>query len=377
MNTIATPADAGTTLERSDLEIMIGESVQRLFSDHMSHAVIQSADGGQWPSALWVLVEDNGLPMALCAGDKGGSDAQWADVYPVFAGIGQWSVPLPLAETMIAAGLLGMAGVDVPTGPMTVAHAGKVLLSGGNTTVLSGVLQVVPWARACGFVLVGVTGSAQLALVDLRGVGVTVTPGTNMAGEPRDGVALDRAPVVALFDNPIPHIEQPLLVLGALARCAMLTGALERALELAVKYTNERVQFGRPLSKNQVVQHGLAMVASEVVAAKVATRVAFASLQADAQTATTPFDVAVAKVRAGQAAAKLAAVAHQFHGAIGFTQEHVLHQSTRRLWSWRQEFGSDATWARALGRAAIAKGAAGFWPAMTERSLQLALSESR
>jgi len=43
------------------------------------------------------------------------------------------------------------------------------------------------------------------------------------------------------------------------------------------------------------------------------------------------------------------------------------------LWSWRQEFGGDATWARALGRAAIAQGAAAFWPSMTERSLKPAL----
>ena len=55
-------------------------------------------------------------------------------------------------------------------------------------------------------------------------------------------------------------------------------------------------------------------------------------------------------------------------GAIGFTQDHALHFATRRLWAWRAEFGSDAEWAAALGRAAMAEGAAGFWPALTAKS---------
>ncbi|TXI16658.1 MAG: acyl-CoA dehydrogenase, partial [Ottowia sp.] len=143
-----------------------------------------------------------------------------------------------------------------------------------------------------------------MALVNLRGAGVRVVPGANMAGEPRDELRLDAVTVDALFDNPLPALEQPLFVLGAMARSAMLVGALERALELTVQYTNERVQFGKPLSKNQVIQHGLAVAASEMVAAKVATRAAFASLEAALQARTTTFDVAMAKVRAGQAATR-------------------------------------------------------------------------
>ena len=60
-----------------------------------------------------------------------------------------------------------------------------------------------------------------------------------------------------------------------------------------------------------------------------------------------------------------AAIAHQVHGAIGFTQEHSLHHLTRRLWSWRDEFGNDAEWSRRLGHAAIAAGADGLWPMIT------------
>ena len=373
MNTTSSARGAGVSLEPSDFEVMIGESVERLFSDHVDVSLLRSTGAEQWPADLWKLIDDAGLPLALCGAEEGGSEVQWSDVYPVLAGIGRWSVPLPLAETMIAAFLLSRAGKPVPKGPITIAEAGQATGVVGAEGKISGVLHGVAWATACGYALVPVTcasGSRALALISLSDAGVRVVPGANMAGEPRDQLRLDGVAADALFDNPLPALEHPLLVLGAMARSAMLVGALERALEMTVQYTTERVQFGKPLSKNQVIQHGLAVSASEMVAAKVATRVAFASLEAELQARTTTFDVAVAKVRAGQAASRLAAVAHQFHGAIGFTQEHGLHHTTLRLWSWRQEFGGDATWARALGRAAIAQGAEAFWPSMTERSLQ-------
>ena len=68
------------------------------------------------------------------------------------------------------------------------------------------------------------------------------------------------------------------------------------------------------------------------------------------------FAVAVAKARVGEAAGKIVAVVHQVHGAMGFTREHPLHRSTRRLWAWRDEFGGEATWQKRLGAAALAAG---------------------
>ena len=61
----------------------------------------------------------------------------------------------------------------------------------------------------------------------------------------------------------------------------------------------------------------------------------------------------------------VARLAHQVHGAIGFTQEHKLHHLTRRLWAWRDEAGSELHWSRVLGTELLARGADGLWPALT------------
>jgi acyl-CoA dehydrogenase len=61
-------------------------------------------------------------------------------------------------------------------------------------------------------------------------------------------------------------------------------------------------------------------------------------------------EVASAKIRVGEAATEGAAIAHQVHGAIGFSGEHALHRFTQRLWAWRDDFGTESDWAVRLGK---------------------------
>jgi alkylation response protein AidB-like acyl-CoA dehydrogenase len=75
--------------------------------------------------------------------------------------------------------------------------------------------------------------------------------------------------------------------------------------------------------------------------------------------------VAVAKSRAGDASGIVAEIAHQVHGAMGFTYEHQLHHLTRRLWAWRDEYGAEPVWQRRLGREVIAAGGDRVWDFIT------------
>ena len=75
--------------------------------------------------------------------------------------------------------------------------------------------------------------------------------------------------------------------------------------------------------------------------------------------------IAAAKTVTGRAVGTINRLAHQIHGAIGYTDEHRLQYSTRRLWAWRDEYGSDAEWAAVLGRSVVAAGGPALWPALT------------
>jgi len=91
-------------------------------------------------------------------------------------------------------------------------------------------------------------------------------------------------------------------------------------------------------------RHGLRRGMAAEVAAREATR------------GEAPFEIAAAKLIANQAAARATKACHQAHGAMGMTQEYPLHHFSRRLWSWRKEYGSDAHWSAVLGTMATGVG---------------------
>jgi acyl-CoA dehydrogenase len=147
-----------------------------------------------------------------------------------------------------------------------------------------------------------------------------------------------------------------------MVRAAQIAGALEAVLDMATTYASERVQFGKPIASFQAIQQQVAVLAEHAAASVMAAEAAFAS----AESRIVRLQAIAAKICASEAAGIGAGVAHAVHGAIGFTHEHALHLSTRRLWSWRSEFGSATAWSQRLGRAVCAAGPAGFWPGVTD-----------
>ncbi|MCZ7565447.1 MAG: acyl-CoA dehydrogenase family protein [Burkholderiales bacterium] len=185
--------------------------------------------------------------------------------------------------------------------------------------------------------------------------------GENLAGEPRDTLEFCAQPVTAA---PLPAAlaGADALALGALVRSAQIAGAIQDVLERSVSYANTRQQFGRPIGRFQAVQQNLAVLAAEAAAARMAAEHAFVLVGTGGRMDAA---AAIAKIRAGEAAGRAAAIGHQVHGAIGFAREHRLHFLTRRLWSWRAEFGAEAAWADRLGSEALVRGAGGLWPWIT------------
>ena len=79
------------------------------------------------------------------------------------------------------------------------------------------------------------------------------------------------------------------------------------------------------------------------------------------------FEIAAAKLRTNKAIGQATSIAHQVHGAIGFTREYDLHKLTGPLLDWRSDHGNDAYWADLLGAMAADLGGVGLWHEVTRR----------
>jgi acyl-CoA dehydrogenase len=321
-----------------------------------------SADSG-WAPALWEMLEAAGLPLVGVPEAHGGVGGGWPEIAAVVRAAGRFPAPVPLAETAaLAVWLLAMAGRPIPPGPLTVAPTRPSdrleIAADGDRWRLRGSAARVPWASQASAIVVLAQHGTDTVVASVAPSACRVESGANLAGEPRNRVTFED---VRLADDAVARASldaDQLLVRGALVRAIQIVGALDRVLELTVGYAQARTQFGRPLGRFQAVQHELARLAGETVAAAAAVDGAIAAAAARRDCS---FEVAAAKVRTGEAASAGARIAHQLHGAIGFTQEHQLHRLTTRLWSWRDEFGAERDWAIRLGRFAAGAGPASYW----------------
>ena len=347
----------------SDARDLVRESAERLFAKYCTAETMRRADSGEFPQVLWRALSEAGYADALVSESAGGAGLEMTDALSLLFSAGRHAVPAPLAETMLAGWLLSSAGIPMPEGPLTVApvREGETLIAkrDGAGWRIEGTATRVPWAHQCGAIAVLAEAEGKSIVALVSAADCAVNGGHNVAGEPRDDVVFSTNKSVNGSESTV--AAAALRALGAVMRSAQMAGALQSILATSVQYASERVQFGRPIGRFQAIQQNLALLAGQAAAA---TAAAEAAIEAAARNLDS-MAIAAAKIRAGEAAGIGAAIAHQVHGAIGFTQEHRLHYSTRRLWSWRDEFGNEAYWARRLGGEVAAAGADRLWQGIT------------
>jgi acyl-CoA dehydrogenase len=347
---------------------IVVETAARIFSDLADPRAVNRAKDESWKAPLWRALVDNGLTLAWVPEAHGGSGASLADGFDVLGVAGRFAAPVPLAETLLAGWLLARAGISSPDGAMTVAPArprDRITLESDGT--LSGCARGVPFAQDADHLAILAHGDApSVALVETKGL--LVGDGRSLAGDALNVVTLDRITPIQVAPAPAAFDQTSLMMMGAVARSVETAGALEAILAMTLRYANERIAFDRPIAKFQAVQHSLARLAGEVAAAVTASgSAADAIAHADSFDEAIFLEAAAAKIRSAEAAEEGAAIAHQVHGAIGFTKEHILHRFTLRLLAWRDDFGDESHWAAALGNRVAARGADEFWPLVASR----------
>jgi acyl-CoA dehydrogenase len=353
----------------TESENIVAETAERIFSDLADAQTINSDKTGSWKAPLWQALTEAGLPLSWVSEDCGGSGASVAEGFSVLSAAGRFAIAVPLAETMLAGWLLAQAKIASPEGPMTVAPASpKDRIAVGADGTLSGRARGIPFAKDAKHIAVLAQGPSELSIALVDTSACRIEAGINLAGDGSDTVTFSNVAPKAIKPAPKGFDQHTLMLMGAVVRSLQIAGSLESMLDVSVRYSNERVAFEKKISKFQAVQHNLAKLAGESAAA-----LAAATSAADAIANSQSFDDEVfleavsAKVRCSEAAEKGAAIAHQVHGAIGFTIEHILHRYTLRALAWRDDFGSESYWAVELGKLVAARGADQLWPLVASR----------
>jgi acyl-CoA dehydrogenase len=333
--------------ELRDFERMLAE-VFTSGDDHRIGEVIE------FDRSLWATLSELGL--ARLTGDEaaGGSGAGWTEAALLLTAAGAGAAAVPVAENDLLAGwLLTTAGLEGSDGVRTAA-----------VLDVDGGARSVPWARDVdSIVVLWQDAGSTWRVAEIPTAEIELTEAVNLASEPRDHIRVD---VSALSGAEVSEsVAEEFRYRGALARTLSSVGAMDRILGLVVEHVTARVQFGRPLGKFQAVQALVSDIAAESALARAAADAAVAAAVDNGfGSSATRFAVAAAASCAGHAAAVVARNAHQALGAIGFTMEHELHRHANRILSWRNEFGTVASWDAELLEAAVAAG--NVWSLVTE-----------
>jgi alkylation response protein AidB-like acyl-CoA dehydrogenase len=343
---------------------LLADTVTRLLEDISTNALSSEVEDGHWPEAEWSQLSELGLTRVWLAESLGGAGLAFSEGFTIARLSGRFATPLPLADALVAAFMAGEAGIVLPELLVVSCLEGNLKLDPAGT--VSGVGRKVTFGQNADALLAVITTPEGpcVGLIDIEGAEFSVN--RTLSGEPQVDIQFNEAPVRELSKCVNADISESVEALGALVRSQQIAGAAEAILEKCVRYAGERKQFGRPIGNFQAIQHHLAAMAGEVAGITcTADAASLASMKQVFQTNAALVAVASAKIRAGASGAEVARIAHQVHGAIGFTQEYDLQRFTRRIWSWRDDYGDEAMWAHRLGQQVVDSPSGELWPLIT------------
>jgi alkylation response protein AidB-like acyl-CoA dehydrogenase len=342
---------------------------------------LDESDIGYSPE-LWRKMAELGWMGLPFPSKYGGGDGSFLDLAVLLETMGYNVVPGPFFSTVVLGGMAVLAAGNenqkkdllpkIAAGKLIVTlaltePAARYDAASVKTTaterdgkyIINGTKLFVPDANVADYLLcvarTKTTGKPEngitIFLVDSKSPGIKCTLLKTLARDKRCEVVFDS--VVVPAENILGKLNQgwevveSVLEKARVAKCAEMVGGAQAALDMAVAYAKERVQFNRPIGSFQAIQHYCANMVSDVDGSRFVTYKA-AWKVSEGLPAT--MDVAIAKAWTGEAYSRVTLLAHQIFGAVGFTMDHDMHLYYRRAKASDIMFGDSA-----LQRAVVAR----------------------
>lgn len=364
--------DLGLSEEQEMLKTSARDFLQRECPKKLVKQLDESDEG--YSPELWRKMAQLGWLGLLFPEEYGGSGGSFLDLVVLLEEMGYNILPGPFFSTVVLGGSPILAAgneeqkkellPNIANGEAILtlalpepsvrydAAAVKATAEARNGEyVINGTKLFVPDANVADFLLVvartretaNPEGGITVFLVDAKSPGLKTTLLKTLARDKQcevvfEDVSVPKENILGELDRGWPTV-QDMLQKAAVAKCAEMVGGAQAALDMAVAYAKERVQFNRPIGSFQAIQHYCANMVSDVDGSRFVTYKA-AWKVSEGLPAT--MDVAVAKAWTSGAYGRVTLLAHQIFGAIGFTMDHDLHLYYRRAKASEMMFGDGA-----------------------------------
>ena len=366
-------------LSFDDAQEALRDAARSFLAEHSSSERVRQAMVSErgWSPDVWRRIgEEMGWPALLVPEEHGGLGLGAVELValmeemgaallcsPFFASVclGGTALQIGGSEAQKAEHLPGIAaGTTVATVAYTEANgrwgADAITATArpdGQGFVLDGVKTYVPDGASADLLVVaarmpGSTGETGVRLfvvaADAAGLARRSLPTidqTRRQGEVRlDGVRVAKDALLGEDDAEGWPVLSQTLDLALIGLAAEQVGGAQRALDLAVDYAKQRVQFGRPIGSFQAIKHKCADLLVAVESARSASYYAGAATAAGDPEV--PVLASLAKAVCSDAYFRCAADAIQIHGGVGFTWELDCHLYFKRAKSSETLLGDAA-----------------------------------
>ena len=355
----------GLDFGQTETQKMIAETVRDFCAQHITPHIMEWDEAQTFPLEVFKKLGELGLMGVLVPEEYGGAGLSYTEYVTAITELSRVDPSIGLsmaAHNSLCTGHILQFGNEeqkkkylprlasaewIGAWGLTEANTGSDAMRMRVTAKKDGDHWVINGAK--NWITHGITGDVAVVLartgelLDSHGISAFIvergTPGFSggkkenklgmRASETAEMIFEDcRVPAVNMIGAEGEGFIQAMKVLdgGRISIAALSLGTAHGALDAAVKYANEREQFGRPISNFQAIAFKIADMATNIEAAELLTFKA-ANLKNRGEKVTNPS--AMAKLYASEVAVGVCNEAVQIFGGYGFTKDFPVEKFYR------------------------------------------------